>query len=48
MREPEMELIGEYIVRVLTAPEDDRVISMARSDVEKLCRKFPLYPERLR
>ena len=48
MREPEMELIGDYIVRVLTAPEDDRVLGMVRADVEKLCRKFPLYPERLR
>ena len=48
MREPEMELIGEYIVRVLTAPEDDRVLRMVRANVEQLCRKFPLYPERLR
>ena len=48
MREGEMELIGDYIVRVLTAPEDDRALGMVRGDVEKLCRKFPLYPERLR
>ena len=48
MREPEMELIGEYIVRVLTAPEDDGVLRMVRADVEQLCRKFPLYPDRLR
>ena len=46
MREPEMELIGDYIVRVLKAPEDDTVLGMVRADVEKLCRKFPLYPER--
>jgi glycine hydroxymethyltransferase len=48
MREPEMELIGDYIVRVLKAPEDDTVLGMVRADVEKLCRKFPLYPERFR
>ena len=48
MREPEMELIGDYIVRVLKAPEDDTVLGMVRADVEKLCRKFPLYPERSR
>jgi glycine hydroxymethyltransferase len=48
MREPEMELIGDYIVRVLKAPEDDTVLGVVRADVEKLCRKFPLYPERFR
>jgi glycine hydroxymethyltransferase len=48
MREGEMELIGDYIVRALTAPEDDRVLSLVRGEVERLCRKFPLYPERLR
>jgi glycine hydroxymethyltransferase len=48
MREPEMELIGEYIARALAAPEDDRVLGMVRREVEGLCRKFPLYPERLR
>jgi glycine hydroxymethyltransferase len=48
MREPEMELIGDYIVRVLKAPEDGTVLGMVRADVEKLCRKFPLYPDRFR
>ena len=48
MREPEMELIGDYIIRALNAPEDDGTLGMVRADVEKLCRKFPLYPERLR
>jgi glycine hydroxymethyltransferase len=46
MREPEMELIGDLISRVLAAPEEDRVLSMVRAEVETLCRKFPLYPER--
>jgi len=48
MREPEMELIGEYMVRALSAPEDDAVLGIVRAEVEKLCRTFPLYPERLR
>jgi len=48
MREREMELIGDYIIRALRAPEDDGALNMVRADVEKLCRKFPLYPERLR
>jgi len=43
MTETEMELIGELIERVLAAPEDDGVAGMVRSEVESLCRKFPLY-----
>lgn len=45
MRESEMDLIGEYIARVLAAPEDDRGLAAVRAEVEALCRKFPLYPE---
>jgi glycine/serine hydroxymethyltransferase len=45
MREPEMELIGEFMTRALRAPEDDRALSMVRAEVEVLCRRFPLYPE---
>jgi glycine hydroxymethyltransferase len=48
MREPEMEMIGEYIARVLSSPDDERVLSAVRAEVEQLCQKFPLYPERLR
>jgi glycine hydroxymethyltransferase len=47
MREPEMDQIGEFIARVLAAPEDERALGMVKSEVEKLCRKFPLYAERL-
>jgi glycine hydroxymethyltransferase len=46
MGEPEMDQIGDFIARVLAAPEDDRVLGMVKSEVERLCRKFPLYPER--
>jgi glycine hydroxymethyltransferase len=45
MREAEMELIGEFIARVLTSPEDERVQRIVRAEVEALCRKFPLYPD---
>ena len=45
MRETEMELIGEFITRVLRTPEDDGALAMIRAEVEALCRKFPLYPE---
>ena len=45
MREPEMDLIAEYIARALASPEDDGVLGSIRTEVEGLCRKFPLYPE---
>jgi glycine hydroxymethyltransferase len=48
LREPEMDLVAEYIARALASPDDERVLTMVRSEVEQLCRKFPLYPERLR
>ena len=47
MREPEMDQIGELIARVLAAPDDERALGMVKGEVERLCRKFPLYPERL-
>ena len=46
MREAEMDQIGEMIGRVLAAPEDDHVAGVVKDEVEKLCRKFPLYPDR--
>jgi glycine hydroxymethyltransferase len=47
MREAEMETIGAMIARVLAAPDDDRVISMVKTEVENLCRQFPLYGSQL-
>ena len=44
MREPEMDVIAEYIARVLAAPDDDGVLQAVKSEVKQLCRKFPLYP----
>ena len=46
MREPEMDRIAEFIARVLASPEDEGGQRMVREEVESLCRKFPLYPER--
>jgi glycine hydroxymethyltransferase len=45
MREPEMDQIAGFIARVLASPEDDRAVAAVRSEVEILCRTFPLYPE---
>jgi glycine hydroxymethyltransferase len=47
MGEREMDLIAEYISRVLASPDEDRVLTSVKAEVEQLCRKFPLYPERL-
>ena len=41
----EMDQIGELFSRVLAAPDDDRVASTVRAEVEVLCQKFPLYPD---
>jgi len=46
MREAEMDQIADLIARVLAAPDDDRTTGMVKEEVERLCRKFPLYPER--
>ncbi|MBM3807057.1 MAG: serine hydroxymethyltransferase [Acidimicrobiia bacterium] len=47
MGEAEMDAIAGYITRALAAPDDAAVLSMVKSEVEALCRKFPLYPDRL-
>jgi glycine hydroxymethyltransferase len=47
MGEPEMDLIAEYITRVLASPEDGAALAAVKAEIETLCRKFPLYPERL-
>ncbi len=45
MREPEMDLIADFISRVLASPDDDAVASAVREKIEALCRTFQLYPE---
>ncbi len=44
MRETDMDAIGEFIGRVLAAPDDARVHAAVRSEVEGLCQAFPLHP----
>jgi glycine hydroxymethyltransferase len=46
MREFDMDTIGELIARALKTPDDDGALGMIRAEVERLCRKFPLYPDR--
>jgi glycine hydroxymethyltransferase len=47
LREAEMDLIADLIARTLKTPDDDGALAMVRTEVERLCRKFPLYPEAL-
>ena len=44
MKEKEMERISELIDEVITHREDEKAIAKVHSEVEKLTKKFPLYP----
>ena len=48
MREAEMDVVGDLIVRALRTPDDESALGMVRAEVERLCRNFPLYPDVLR
>src|SRR3712207_7337428 len=45
MGEAEMDQIAAFIARALATPEDEGALAMVRTEVEALCRRFPLYPE---
>jgi glycine hydroxymethyltransferase len=47
MGEAEMDQVGDLIVRALAHADDDEALAAVRHEVEALCLKFPLYPERL-
>ena len=46
MREAEMGQVAGFIARVLENPDDEAMLDEIRGDVEELCRRFPLYPDR--
>jgi glycine hydroxymethyltransferase len=46
MREQEMDRIAELIARALRSPDDAGALQMVKSEVESLCRTFPLYADR--
>jgi glycine hydroxymethyltransferase len=48
MGEAEMDLIAEFITRAMASPEDTSALARVKAEVEQLCRKFPLYLDRLR
>jgi glycine hydroxymethyltransferase len=47
MKEKEMEQIGDFIVRALNHAADEQALQTVAGKVGELCRKFPVYPERL-
>jgi len=47
MKEPEMETIGGLISRALGRVDNDTELAAVKSDVSKLCERFPLYASRL-
>lgn len=47
MREEEMCLIARWIHEVLSAPRDEEVAARVGDQVKELCRRFPVYPERM-
>jgi glycine hydroxymethyltransferase len=46
MKENEMELIADFIVRALNNVGDEAVLRSVADEVRQLCQKFPVYPHR--
>ena len=47
MKEPEMEIIAEFIARVIDNPDDEGIRQEVKKAVFDLCKRFPLYANRL-
>jgi len=45
MTEREMDRIADLMTRALATPDDDTALGMVKTEVEKLCRMFPLYAD---
>jgi glycine hydroxymethyltransferase len=43
MKEPEMEIIGELINKIITAPKDENIKNEVRGAISELTSRFPLY-----
>ncbi len=46
MKEAEMDQIAGFIARILERPADAAGVAEVRTEVEALCRRYPLYPSR--
>ena len=47
LKEPEMDLIAEFIHRILSDIDNLSLQEKVKGEVKELCQKFPVYPERL-
>lgn len=47
MKEEEMCVIARWIHQVLTSPGDEGILTKVTMEVRDLCRRFPVYPEKL-
>jgi len=47
MGEAAMDEVGELIIRALSHVDDESALAAIRQEVEALCLRFPLYPERM-
>ena len=47
MKEVEMEVIAGFIKEALDNTENEKVLSRIKDDVKELCKKFPMYSDRL-
>jgi len=47
MGQAAMDEVGELIIRALSHVDDESALAAVKQDVEALCLKFPLYPERM-
>lgn len=43
MKEKEMDIIGRWIAQVLTEPNNQGLIEKIKTEVQELCRSFPIY-----
>jgi glycine hydroxymethyltransferase len=43
MKEPEMELIGDWIHQALSEPNQESLAKRIQGEIRELCKKFPLY-----
>ena len=45
MKEPEMEIIGEWISNILDNPKNEELVKSTGDKIKELCQSFPIYPQ---
>jgi glycine/serine hydroxymethyltransferase len=46
MKEPEMDVIADLLIKVLNDPKNSENIKHVRDRVKSFCRKFPVYEDK--